>query len=176
MRYATLELVVEELEIGSRPQALSKKDQSTALHWAARFNPDPEVSALLIRLGAVLDARDDDGATPLHYAAGFNPNREVTALLLRSGASIDAKDVVNKTPLHYAVGENPNPRILDYLLEQGASVAATGEVGRAALHYAAWLNESPEGHHRIVGVRRRPHVTGRIRSDPVALCGPEKRG
>ncbi len=143
MRFATPELVAEKIQQGARPRALLKEDQTTALHWAAKFSPDPAVPALLINLGAALDARDRIGATPLHYAANANPDPEVSGLLLQLGAAVHALDVTNGTPLHYAAQSNSNPDVAELLIQRGADVAAPGEVGRTPLHYAAWTNDNP---------------------------------
>lgn len=71
----------------------------TALHWAARSrSPNAaDMCELLIRSGAPVDARDDEGETPLHYAAHKGASAVVTLLLqhnanptLRNSAQIDS--------------------------------------------------------------------------------------
>lgn len=68
---------------------------------AACYNHS-DVSALLLKAGAIVDAPRSDGATPLHIAARKG-NADVAAVLLRAGASVDAMTTRGHTPLVAAV-------------------------------------------------------------------------
>lgn len=68
---------------------------------AACYNHS-DVSALLLKAGAIVDAPRSDGATPLHIAARKG-NADVAEVLLRAGASVDAMTTRGHTPLVAAV-------------------------------------------------------------------------
>lgn len=74
------------------------------MHAAGR-NEKPDVITTLLKAGAKVDDRDEDGMTPLMYAAWFNPNPDVITTLLKAGADAKAKDYSGKTAFDYA-GEN----------------------------------------------------------------------
>ena len=42
------------------------------LMWAAEKNPNPEVITSLIKMGAEINAQDNEGNTPFMYAAWYN--------------------------------------------------------------------------------------------------------
>ena len=56
-------------------------DRLTPLHFAARYNLNLEVFALLVDNGADIEAKDVNSRTPLHHAARHNENTEVLAFL-----------------------------------------------------------------------------------------------
>ncbi len=93
--------------------------QRMALHYAAA-NENPDVVALLVAVGADVNAEDKDGLRALHYAAA-NENPDVADLLLDAGATLDAQDGDGRTALHIAA-ENPNPSVARLLLEAGADM------------------------------------------------------
>src|SRR5262245_29593696 len=62
-------------------------DGATALHWAV-YRDDSEIANLLIRSGAKVDARNQDGITPLAMASLYG-NVALIDKLLEAGA--DAK-------------------------------------------------------------------------------------
>ena len=64
----------------------------TALHVAAGWNEDPEVTELLLNRGADIDATDSLGRTALHLASRRNRNPAVAELLIARGASTAATD------------------------------------------------------------------------------------
>ena len=50
---------------------------------AAGFKKNPEVISVLLKAGAEVNAKDDDGETPLHSAASLGDNHEVISVLYR---------------------------------------------------------------------------------------------
>lgn len=61
------------------------------LHLAALANSNPKIIQALVRLGANINARDENGWTPLHLAAFKNPNPQVVLVLLDLGADPKAR-------------------------------------------------------------------------------------
>ena len=111
----------------------------TPLMYAARFNQNPEVLALLLKSGARINARANDGSTPLICAAAYNPNKEVISVLLKNGAHID--DRANGwTALMCAAGFNDNPEVIITLLKAGANARLRDDSGRTALDRARFNN------------------------------------
>ena len=70
---------------------------ATVLHIAAGFNPDPEVTKLLLDRGIDVDAKTATRLTPLHLAAQNNVPAVADALLKR-GAFAGARDHNGNTP------------------------------------------------------------------------------
>ncbi|RLN58073.1 hypothetical protein BBP00_00007192 [Phytophthora kernoviae] len=78
------------------------------------------VIKLLLRFGADIDARSQDGKTALHCSTS-DDTFQVAELLLGAGASIDAQDETGKTPLHYAVQEDCL-LVTNLLLSHGSNI------------------------------------------------------
>ena len=81
-------------------------NKCTPLHRAAQHNENPAVIETLLKAGADLKARNDEGETPLHYAAGHNKNPEVVKVLIDAGAALTAWNKEGKTPLKVARRRN----------------------------------------------------------------------
>jgi ankyrin repeat protein len=69
----------------------------------------------LIKRGAHISGKDEDGKTPLHIAAEYN-HLYAARLLLRSGSKVMPKDNSGKTPLDYA----ESAEMIKLLKEHGA--------------------------------------------------------
>jgi len=120
------------MEAAKRFITAPDKDGATALHalvdlWGRTEKPDARgVARLLIKHGAVIDARDNEGRTPL-IKAGLWP--EVASELISAGADVNAKDNTGETPLmnsYYAW-------LTRLLLERGADIHARNKHGHTAL-------------------------------------------
>ena len=103
---------------------------TTPLHFAASYNPDPAVIAVLLRAGADLNAREWLGRTPLHEAAWLNDNPAVITALVAVGADVNTRDDSGMTPLHTATQENFLSTVIEALLNAGADPSARGSEGR----------------------------------------------
>jgi ankyrin repeat protein len=99
------------------------------------------IGNLLLKQGALIDAKDFSGKTALMYAMTY----ENADMLIKHGASATATDNSGKPPLHHiATGENG---VVQVLLENGADINAIDKEGNTALIYlvqSAPLNASQE--------------------------------
>ena len=110
---------------------------NTPLHAAALSNAYA-AAEVLIRNGADINAKDDDGGTPLHAAAVANACA-VAEVLIQNGADINAKDDDGLTPLYAAALSNAYAAV-EVLIQNGADINAKDNNGLTPLHYAAWSN------------------------------------
>ncbi len=115
----------------------------TALHIAAAADR-PAVAALLLGLGADVDARNRRGATSLHHAASGSPARpeydpqaqsDTITLLLTAGADVEAINMDGTTPLHRAIRARCSAAV-EVLLDAGASPIRTNGHGSTPLQIA----------------------------------------
>jgi hypothetical protein len=93
----------------------------------------------LLKEGADVNVRDEQGWTPLHHAA-MRGAASVVLLLLEKGADVNARASDGATPLHMAAAYS-NPNVVDLLISKGADVNAKDNSGRTPLHYAV-MNSS----------------------------------
>ncbi|MCY4577951.1 MAG: ankyrin repeat domain-containing protein [Chloroflexi bacterium] len=106
----------------------------------ATYNPDPEVSRLLLELGADPNAKGIiDFQTPLFRPA----NPDVAEVFLKYGADIKARDSYGRTPLLFHAyadvfdDEGDRVKVVNLLLAHGANVTARANGGYNALHHLA---------------------------------------
>jgi ankyrin repeat protein len=108
--------------------------ENTALHWCAERGAD-DVSALLIRLGANPNSRNELGETPLHYALSYKRARQVR-LLVDAGADLTGS---RKWPsLHYAAAGG-DADLVSWVISEGVDINEQGPRGCTALHVAVSL-------------------------------------
>lgn len=96
-------------------------NEGTALHVAAS-QAQPEAARILIKHGALVNAKAKDGATPLHYASlkGRKPGHiEVAQILVDNGADVNARASNGATPLSMAM-KRQNTEIIRILRSNGA--------------------------------------------------------
>jgi ankyrin repeat protein len=133
------EMVVFLLQNGARINA-QPGGQETALHYAVLSNGVQTVS-VLVKAGANVAIKREDGRTPLHVAVmGHDkdlPRREIITLLLKAGAKADTIDFNGNSPLHEAVVYR-DLETLKQLLATGINAdirrGGFGEDDRTALH------------------------------------------
>jgi len=94
----------------------------TPLHLAARYGYGKAVE-LLIKHGADVNAKTNDGLTPLH-AAAYNGHVEVVKLLLERGADPTVRGTDGKTPLDVAgeKGQGDAARIIEEFIESSMAI------------------------------------------------------
>jgi ankyrin repeat protein len=88
----------------------------TPLHGAAALG-FRKLAERLLKSGADVDVRADDGATPLHWAA-LKGQKEVAELLLAHKADVNATDKNGHTPLRNAV-DSGHTSVADLLRQNG---------------------------------------------------------
>lgn len=133
--------IVEQLVAAGADVKTAARDGRTPLHWACAFGV-PDAIPLLLRAGAIVDARDGDGDTPL-FSAGV----EAARLLIAAGADVHAKNREGNVPLH----RNHQAA----LLAPGVNVRNTA--GLTPLHYAA-LSGSTGGIEWLLAQGADPHL------------------
>ena len=122
-------------EVGRMPHPRGMNKGLTDLHMAAELNL-PVLTTSLLKQGAYIHAKDDDGETPLHKAA-WGKASAAAEMLLEHSADVHAKDGDGETPLHKAAYKDAS-EIAEVLLRAGADVNARDNNGETPLHRAAW--------------------------------------
>ena len=98
-----------------------------------------QIVTLLVRKGAIIDSKANDGRTALLTAVSYE-HETTTRLLLDSGAALDLTDVHGRAPLSYAAAGFACCRgeaIVRLLVERGATIDSTDHDGRSPLLHAA---------------------------------------
>ena len=110
---------------------------TTPLTGAVGFD-DPELIRALVKGGANLHARDDDGMTPLDWAVLAHHAGTVKSLLsLGAAADVNAKDHFGYTPLLYAATVDfGDAEIVKALLSAGADRKIGDKDGKSPLAHA----------------------------------------
>lgn len=109
-----------------------KKDESgaTALHYAANSGTRDD-AAILILLGADIEATDNGfSATPLLWAS-YDGNVDVASELVSSGANVNAQNGLGNTPLHNAAIQD-NEILITVFLQAGTDQSTLNNDGKIA--------------------------------------------
>lgn len=126
------------IEAKADPNLDDLRLDDTPLHYAARLGAT-KVSAALIRAGARIDKKLENGWTPLHYVARdcgvemldiLNEQQELPESLL------EAQDNDGCTALHWAAAYD-RLDIIEWLLKHKANPLSVNKWGNNALHEAA---------------------------------------
>uniref|UniRef100_A0A0G4HPD8 Protein kinase domain-containing protein n=1 Tax=Chromera velia CCMP2878 TaxID=1169474 RepID=A0A0G4HPD8_9ALVE len=139
--------VLKLLDAGADPNARDKDGKCyTALHIAAKRNePSSEIIKMLVKAGALVEAKARNGNTALHLATWMGHPRTVEALL-EAGADVRAIGKGGGTALHVAALQG-HPLTVEALLEAGADLNVIDDAGWSVLHSAVGrhpLLPSPE--------------------------------
>lgn len=113
---------------------------------------------LLVRHGARIDMRMEDGETPLMFAINQGSTDNLR-YLLDHGVDVNAVDITERTALTHAVG-NLDPDRVRMLLAAGAQVDTRDHIGKTALHS---LISNARLRNRVVATNRRKEYLGLIR-------------
>lgn len=146
MAAETLPVTLTLIERGANPLARDRTGR-TALHYAVTMREATKIVPVLVRKGAEVDARTEDGNryTPLmiaveNYIEGSDDKAKASfSLLIRElkhlGANINAADARGTTPIATAAKHN-QPELIRLLIELGADPAQRLNNGLTPLDYA----------------------------------------
>jgi ankyrin repeat protein len=124
------------LSNGADPNARDENGTKlTPLHLAAHEGFE-EISTMLVKNGADIEARTKSWRTPLHLAAK-HAREGVARMLIQQGADVNAREKDGKTPLHFVV-QNWHEGIARLLMENGAYIRALTKDEQPPLHFAVW--------------------------------------
>jgi len=120
---------------GADPNATEPRLRRTPLHLAARLGRKG-VAELMIKAGANVDARRQDGSTPLLEAL-YHKHVEMATMLVEKGCDVNMINTeTGEGPLHLAAWVGA-PGLVELLLKRGADPRLrTKEDGRTALDVA----------------------------------------
>jgi len=149
-RNGELYTVKSLIEQGAAVDEACDFNRWTALH-AAAHKGHFQIAEYLIKHGANVNVKDEDGYTPLHNTAhsflkGSPPKRteadrnRIAALLLEYGATVNATINHGETPLHEAALTN-NIGLVQLLLENGGGPNIQQAQGMTPLHFALFAGK-----------------------------------
>ncbi|MBF0548755.1 MAG: ankyrin repeat domain-containing protein [Candidatus Riflebacteria bacterium] len=130
--------------IKSRSEKVPIDIKLTPLQEAAAFNPDTTVLIKLIKDGADVNFRPNQGWTALMYAVMDNPNPEAVYTLINASADVNALDDSGCTALSHAAMSNQHPEVINALVKAGANVNVKDREGQTPLIVAAIYSGTPE--------------------------------
>ncbi|KAJ6024490.1 hypothetical protein N7540_005287 [Penicillium herquei] len=132
-QYGHAEVVKTSLENCVFSEHDRNRDCLTALMTAAPANRF-EVTRLLLRYNAPLDAVNTENMTALHQAV-HSGRLDFVELFIQHGANMEIQDKSGRTPLLTAT-ESHSDSIADLLLRSGARVNHQDQNGNSPLHWA----------------------------------------
>ena len=109
----------------AKPEETVKANYHFAEMKKAILDKKPASLESLLKKGADINGRDDDGFTPLMWAAASG-NEECTKLLIKKHAPLESKDKQGSTALLNAAGMGAVMTV-KMLLDKGADMAARDE-------------------------------------------------
>ncbi len=138
--YSTPQVITALIELGADPAPLfepSSHALETPIMFAARYNPDPAVLALLADHGANLRDTDMRLNSLLHIAVMSENRPRVIRALVAMGLDVDTRQFDGLTPLHMALGDNAQLALVRALLDAGADPDRRDNLGVTPLALGA---------------------------------------
>lgn len=128
--------------ISAHPQWVRQSNEflTTPLHNAVSHSTDPEITKVLLKNGADVNAKNKGGLSPLHCAILEGNSVEVLSELIKAKADVNDKVKGGGTPLHMAVFSQ-SPETIRLLLRARADVMAKNSEGESVLAYAVSLGK-----------------------------------
>ena len=127
-------MAAELLKRGADPNKGKGYGGSTPLHLAIT-EKKLELVKKLLKKGAHLENKDDDGYTPLLKAVRDNAPEDIIDVLLEHGANVQVV-VDRKTALHFAA-QRGKENLMKRMIKSGLSVDVQDKDGWRPLHAAA---------------------------------------
>ncbi|XP_042907067.2 uncharacterized protein [Parasteatoda tepidariorum] len=134
---------------GANVQMKAGKNGETALHMAAGVLDGHKCAELIIKSGADVNARNEDGETPLHNAARHGQLKTVLQLL-EDGAELDSLSKHGESVLHVAVKNCHHEIAKSVIYHKKSSVTELqlnnyinqpNKKGETATHYASSVSK-----------------------------------
>lgn len=141
-----LKILLEEKD--AKPNFTGDTEESP-IHIAA-LQGNIEALYMLLRFGASVNVKDENGITPI-FGAAWCGSVEIMKILLSSKAEVQVSDNSGSTPLHVAAMKG-NAEIVKMLIDAGANANAVGSVltyDDTPLHLAAWCGNIETINHLI---------------------------
>ena len=99
---------------------------------------------ILLKKGAEIESKDNQGRTPLSHAAGTYGELDNVKILLEKGADIESKDNERRTPLSHA-SQKADTEVIWFLLEAGSKIDSEDNKGRTPMWYVSERADSGYG-------------------------------
>ncbi|KAI8961155.1 ankyrin [Daldinia sp. FL1419] len=112
---------------------------TTALHVLCKRSREHELLIdYLIRMGASIDALDDQGRTPIYEYVMFPRSWKLLEAFIKRGANVNHQDIKGRTPLHAACADYRTCNVylqdtIKVLLRYGADATLRDSEGKTAL-------------------------------------------
>jgi ankyrin repeat protein len=154
----------------------------TVLHQIMSWTPLPayRMVADLIKLGADVRCKDNQGIQPIHrIISRYDPKLwldqgPIIRLLLGAGANLDAKDSQGRTPLHHLIIKTSKKTdghgvVCDFVREFHPDIHAVDNDGNGVLHFV--VREGPLGFPNHPGLWPPAMLTGLVHlgADPLLV-------
>ena len=97
------------------------------LHFAA-YQGELAMVQLLLKMGAPIHAKSDQGAQAIHSAAKIG-SIKVLAILIAAGANVNCRDHKGRQPMHY-LSEVQRPEVIQYLADKGAEIDGVSDTSQ----------------------------------------------